>query len=108
MYKVGRYVQSGEFTFLLTSGGHNAGIVSGPVHPKRHHRVHTRRGGEPRLSADAWLAANAKQPGSWWPVWGEWLAAHSIPGRVAPPALGAPEAGYAPLADAPGEYVRIR
>jgi polyhydroxyalkanoate synthase len=108
VYKVGRYVRSGDFTFLLTSGGHNAGIVSGPVHPKRHHRVHTRREGDPQLSSEAWLAANAKQPGSWWPVWGEWLAAHSSPDRVAPPALGAPEAGYAPLADAPGEYVLQR
>jgi polyhydroxyalkanoate synthase len=108
VYKVDRYVRSSEFTFLLTSGGHNAGIVSGPVHPKRHHRVHTRRGGEPRLTADEWFATNDKRPGSWWPVWGEWLAAHSTAGRVAPPALGAPEAGYAPLADAPGEYVRQR
>jgi polyhydroxyalkanoate synthase len=108
VYKVGRYVRSAEFTFLLTSGGHNAGIVSGPVHPKRHHRVHTRRAGEGLLSADQWLAANAKQPGSWWPAWGQWLASRSTPGRVAPPAVGAPQAGYAPLADAPGEYVRAR
>ena len=59
-------------------------------------------------TADEWFATNDKRPGSWWPVWGEWLAAHSTAGRVAPPALGAPEAGYAPLADAPGEYVRQR
>jgi polyhydroxyalkanoate synthase len=34
--------------FLLTGGGHNVGIVSGPVHPKRRHRVRTLRGGERR------------------------------------------------------------
>ena len=108
VYKVGRYVRSDDFTFLLTSGGHNAGIVSGPVHPKRHHRIHTRRSGDAVLSSGAWLAANEKRAGSWWPAWGEWLAAHSTPGRVAPPAPGAPEAGYVPLADAPGEYVLQR
>jgi polyhydroxyalkanoate synthase subunit PhaC len=108
VYKIDRYVQSDEFTFLLTSGGHNAGIISGPSHPKRRHRVRTRRPGEPRVSADAWLASTEQQAGSWWPVWGEWLRSRSAAGRVAPPALGAAEAGYAALADAPGEYVRQR
>ena len=108
VYKIDRHVRSDEVTFLLTSGGHNAGIVSGPVHPKRQHRVRTRRTGDPRLSAEAWLEATERRPGSWWPVWGGWLAAHSSPQRVAPPALGAPEAGLAPLADAPGEYVLQR
>ena len=32
-----------EVTFLLTSGGHNAGIVSEPGHPHRRYRVATRR-----------------------------------------------------------------
>lgn len=35
-----------EKTFLLTSGGHNAGIVSGPEHPRRRYRVHTRKNGD--------------------------------------------------------------
>jgi polyhydroxyalkanoate synthase subunit PhaC len=108
VYKIDRYVQSDEFTFLLTSGGHNAGIISGPSHPKRRHRVRTRRPGEPRVSADAWLASTEQQAGSWWPVWGEWLRSRSAAGRVASPAMGAAEAGYAPLADAPGDYVRQR
>ena len=30
-----------EVTFVLTSGGHNAGIVSEPGHPHRHYRVAT-------------------------------------------------------------------
>ena len=41
VYKVSGLTSSPEFTFLLTSGGHNAGIISGPVHPKRRHRVRT-------------------------------------------------------------------
>ncbi|HVN41157.1 MAG TPA: alpha/beta fold hydrolase, partial [Steroidobacteraceae bacterium] len=35
VYKVGRLVRSSDYTFCLTSGGHNAGIISGPQHPKR-------------------------------------------------------------------------
>jgi polyhydroxyalkanoate synthase len=108
VYKVDRLTQSGDFTFLLTSGGHNAGIVSGPAHPKRRHRVRTRRAGEPRLTADEWFETTAPAQGSWWPAWGAWLDSHSVPERVPPPPLGAPDKGYAPVADAPGEYVRQR
>ena len=108
VYKVDRLTSSPESTFLLTSGGHNAGIVSGPVHPKRRHRVRTRRPGDPQLGADEWFTATAPLPGSWWPTWGEWLKTHSSPARVAPPGMGAPDAGYPPLGDAPGDYVLQR
>ena len=108
VYKVDGLVGSSEFTFLLTSGGHNAGIVSGPVHPRRRHRVRTRRAGDPVLSADQWFETTESRPGSWWPTWAAWLQSRSSAKRVAPPAMGAPKAGYAPLGDAPGEYVRQR
>ena len=106
VYKVGALTSSTEFTFLLTSGGHNAGIVSGPVHPKRRHRMRTTRAGDPALAADEWFETTAPLPGSWWPTWAEWLRTHSSKERVAPPAMGAPDAGYAPICEAPGEYVR--
>ena len=108
VYKAGGLVTSPEFTFLLTSGGHNAGIVSGPVHPKRRHRVRTLRGGEAMLPADEWFATTEPKPGSWWPTWAEWLKAHSSPDRVVPPEMGAPAEGYKPLGDAPGDYVLQR
>jgi poly[(R)-3-hydroxyalkanoate] polymerase subunit PhaC len=108
VYKVERLVRSPDYTFLLTSGGHNAGIVSGPQHPRRRHRVHSRRAGEPALSADEFLASGRLANGSWWPTWAEWLVAHSSPDRVPPPSLGAPARGYAPIDDAPGSYVRQR
>ena len=108
VYKVDRYVQCSEFTFLLTSGGHNAGIISGPAHPKRRHRVRTRKGGGSRLTADKWLETTEVKQGSWWPTWGAWLDSHSSPERVAPPTMGAPERGYLPTASAPGEYVLQR
>jgi polyhydroxyalkanoate synthase len=108
VFKADRCTASSEFTFLLTSGGHNAGIISGPAHPKRRHRVRTRKAGEPRLTADAWLESTEVTQGSWWPTWGQWLEAHTEGGRVAPPPMGAPEKGCVPIADAPGEYVRQR
>jgi polyhydroxyalkanoate synthase len=41
VYKIGNLVRSDDYSFLLTSGGHNAGIIAGPVHPKRHFRLKT-------------------------------------------------------------------
>jgi polyhydroxyalkanoate synthase len=105
VYKVGRLIRSTDYTFCLTSGGHNAGIVSGPQHPKRRHRVLKTRAGGRLPSADRFMERVAPQPGSWWPVWGEWLKAHSSPKRVAPPAMGAAKKGYKPIDDAPGTYV---
>ncbi len=107
VYKVENLVRSNDYTFLLTSGGHNAGIVSGPVHPKRRHRVRTRTLHDHHLSPEQWLATTAPQPGSWWPTWQQWLASRSG-ARVAPPAMGAASAGYAPVEDAPGQYVRMK
>ncbi|UCE30612.1 MAG: alpha/beta fold hydrolase, partial [Burkholderiales bacterium] len=107
VYKVDNLVRSDDFTFLLTSGGHNAGIVSGPVNPKRRYRVKTRGLAEPHLAPDDWMEAAAKHDGSWWPEWHRWLATRSSgPGK--PPAMGAPRAGYKVLEDAPGRYVRQR
>lgn len=106
VYKVRGLTRSPDYTFLLTSGGHNAGIVSGPAHPRRRYRVRTWSNDTETLSQDAWLEATAAAPGSWWPVWECWLDQHSGATRTAPPALGSPKHGYAPIADAPGDYVR--
>jgi polyhydroxyalkanoate synthase subunit PhaC len=106
VYKLENLVHSADYTFLLTSGGHNAGIISGPVHPKRKHRVRTRTRDDRHLSPDEWLATTAPQPGSWWPTWQKWLAMHSGE-HVAPPVSGAAEAGYPVLGDAPGTFVRV-
>ncbi len=66
-----------EVTFVLTSGGHNAGIVSEPGHPHRHFRIGTREVGEPYVDPDAWVATHMPCDGSWWPAWTKWLAARS-------------------------------
>jgi polyhydroxyalkanoate synthase len=93
-----------EVTFLLTSGGHNAGIVSEPGRDGPGYRVMTRKHDDRYLDPDAWLALAPHAAGSWWPAWQEWLAAHSGE-HVPPPSMGAPQLGYPALADAPGHYV---
>jgi len=105
VYKAGKLVRSADYTFCLTSGGHNAGIISGPQHPKRRHRVRTTKAGSRLVSADRFLATVEPQQGSWWPTWAEWIAAHSSPGKVRPPKMGAARKGLKPLEDAPGTYV---
>jgi polyhydroxyalkanoate synthase len=107
VYKVDNLVRSDDLTFLLTSGGHNAGIVAGPVHPKRHYRMRTRRLADPHLAPVDWMEAALEHEGSWWPAWQRWLVAHSS-GKGKPSTLGAPGKGYRLLDDAPGQYVRQR
>jgi polyhydroxyalkanoate synthase len=107
VYKVDNLVRSDDLTFLLTAGGHNAGIVAGPVHPKRHYRMRTRRLADPHLAPEEWMDAAPRFDGSWWPAWQQWLAAHSG-ARVKPPATGAARKGYAAIDEAPGQFVRQR
>jgi polyhydroxyalkanoate synthase subunit PhaC len=106
VYKVGKLVRSRDYTFCLTSGGHNAGIISGPLHPRRRHRLLTTKAST-RVPAPAqYLKQVEPTQGSWWPTFAAWLARHSTRTRVAPPRMGA--AGYKPVGDAPGEYVLAR
>jgi polyhydroxyalkanoate synthase len=106
VYKTRGLTRSSDYTFLLTSGGHNAGIVSGPVHPKRRHRMLTWTDATTTVGADEWQSSAPLFEGSWWPAWQRWLAEHSAakqePARI-PGAAGT--GGTAVLADAPGSYV---
>ena len=93
-----------EVTYLLTTGGHNAGIIlrartqkpqlSGEDQEIRRHisrSRHMARGG-------------AAKEGSWWPEWISWLDARS--GALRPArAVGGSAGAYAPIGDAPGTYV---
>ena len=91
-----------ENTFVLTSGGHNAGIVSPPGNPRRHFQMLTRPAGGNYTPPDAWLTAAPQSPDSWWPAWLAWLQARSGT-PVKPPRAGA--TAYPPVGDAPGTYV---
>jgi polyhydroxyalkanoate synthase len=103
VYKINRLTNS-EVSFLLTSGGHNAGIISGPSHPRRRYRLRTHAPGESYIAPERWLQDTPPEEGSWWPVWDAWLDAQTSR-KVKPPTMGAPGKGYKPLRDAPGEYV---
>lgn len=102
VYKIHLLADTDEVTFVLTSGGHNAGIVSEPGHPHRHFQMRTQHEGQTYVDPEAWQQTTPIQDGSWWPAWHAWLGEHSSR-QTAPPALGC--AQYPPLADAPGSYV---
>jgi len=96
-------LNDGEISFVLTSGGHNAGIVSEPGHKNRHFRIHTRDAGARTRGPDEWERDTQPQDGSWWPEWESFLKHHSTK-MVAPPTVG--DVQYPALCDAPGTYVR--
>jgi len=104
VYKLHLFTNT-DVTFVLTSGGHNAGIVSEPGHPHRHYRIATRYDSAPYHSPDEWAATAEMKEGSWWLEWERWLSEQGSEEMVAPPSMGAPDAGLPPLEDAPGTYV---
>ncbi|THF63746.1 alpha/beta fold hydrolase [Pseudothauera nasutitermitis] len=106
VYKL-HYLSPTEITFVLTNGGHNAGIVSEPGRPRRQYQLHTRPAGGGYIAPDEWQATAPVQQGSWWPAWTAWL--HERSGEpVDPPRMGTPRGSYRVLGDAPGEYVKAQ
>lgn len=97
----------GPLTFVLTSGGHNAGIVSEPGHPHRHFSMLHRAPGDRYLAPEDWQRKATPQEGSWWPEFVNFLNAHSRE-ATAPPPPGREAAGYPPLEAAPGRYIHER
>ena len=92
-----------DVTYLLTTGGHNVGIVSEPDGRARSFRVMTKNA-DHYVDPATWLVQASQKQGSWWPQWVAWLSARSGE-ATAPPSIGAVAAGLAPLGDAPGTYV---
>ncbi len=89
-----RRMGSADKTFILSESGHIAGIINPPAKDKYGHYTNDDAG----LAPAEWKATATFHKGSWWPRWGEWLAARS--GRK----VAAREPGPA-LAPAPGTYV---
>jgi polyhydroxyalkanoate synthase len=103
VYKIHELTRT-EVTFLLTSGGHNAGVISGAIHPYRRFRIHTHFPDDKYIDPDTWFETVAVNQNSWWPAWNDWLD-QQMSGTVMPPRMGAPRKGCKPIDDAPGKYV---
>jgi polyhydroxyalkanoate synthase subunit PhaC len=93
-----------DVTFLLTSGGHNAGIISEPTRTDRSYQVLTKVHGSVYSDPETWTAIAPRKDGSWWPEWTAWLANHSSPPSQLP-SMGMPQTLPNSLFDAPGSYV---
>ena len=92
-----------EITFVLTSGGHNAGVVSEPGHRNRSYQMATRPAHGAWIEPEQWAASATQHAGSWWTAWQQWLATHSSHPKPAQAI-----SGKTALGDAPGEYVMRR
>ena len=92
-----------ETTFVLTAGGHNAGIVSEPGHAHRSYQIHAVPKGHDWIEPDEWLKQATRHEGSWWEAFESWLSERS---GIEIPATH-PKADNS-LGDAPGLYVHQR
>jgi polyhydroxyalkanoate synthase subunit PhaC len=87
-----------EVTFLLTTGGHNAGVVSPPGRSNRKYQLTSHAHDDPYVDPDTWEITTPTSDGSWWPAWKGWLEVRSGEQMAAPAVRDA-------LCDAPGTYV---
>jgi polyhydroxyalkanoate synthase len=106
VYKIQRLVRA-PVSFVLTSGGHNVGIVNPPdgplAHPKAVYRFASHQASRAPADPQEWLQEAPSFEGSWWPCWHAWLEQHSSARIPAQPVHGLREAGTPVMA--PGTYV---
>ena len=99
-YKTTRLV-NGPVRFVLSSGGHIAGIVN-PPGPKAWYQVGASEEVLPS-SAGAWRDTAERRNGSWWTDWTQWSDENSGPMQEPPP-MGSDR--HPVLGAGPGTYVR--
>ena len=97
-YKTTRLV-SGPVRFVLSSGGHIAGIVN-PPSPKAWFLADD--GAAPPATGEEWRATAQRHGDTWWEDWTHW-AAESAGEMIDPPPTGSDT--HPVLGDAPGRYV---
>ena len=95
-----RGLLGGPTRFVLGASGHIAGVINPPAKMKRSHWL----GESNAAGPDDWFASAREIPGSWWPLWAEWLAGFSGKSRAARKRLG--NKRYPPIEAAPGRYVK--
>jgi polyhydroxyalkanoate synthase len=98
VYKTHLLINS-DITFVLTNGGHNAGIVSEPGHPDRSYLIRERKKDSTYIGPKTWLREAEHEEGSWWIAWHQWLVRHSTKKLVKARTLNKN------LPPAPGTYV---
>ncbi len=103
-YKI-HYQVEADVTYLLTSGGHNTGVVAPPGEDGHFYQVMTKREDAPYIGPDEWRKAAPRTEGSWWLEWARWLTERSGE-PCEPPQMGVGKADGQGLPDAPGDYVR--
>jgi polyhydroxyalkanoate synthase len=86
-------------TFVLANSGHIQSLLNPPGNPKAFFWSGTAQPATP----DAWLTQAAKQAGSWWPHWLEWIKARS--GDLVPTRTMLGSEHHPPMDPAPGRYV---
>jgi polyhydroxyalkanoate synthase len=98
-----------EVTFVLTSGGHNVGIVNPAAGPAASrdamHRVAVHAADAPYQDPQTWLGHANQRNGSWWPTWQAWLKSHSSAPVKPKPIGGSGPKRLPALGQAPGRYV---
>jgi polyhydroxyalkanoate synthase subunit PhaC len=92
----------GDVRYILSSGGHIAGIVNPPGPKAWYETGDGEVSGRGPAGAAAWRAAAARQAGSWWEDWTRW-AQPRAGDLVPPPPMGSPR--YPAAGQAPGGYV---
>lgn len=102
VFKIHLHTQN-ETTFILAAGGHNAGIVSEPGHPRRSYQIDHLPQGHGWVDPDEWLAHAPLVQGSWWPAMHDWLKA-----RSGTPVPASPIDASRVVCDAPGQYIEVR
>ncbi|WP_436155411.1 PHA/PHB synthase family protein [Polaromonas sp. LjRoot131] len=109
VYKI-HHLAAAPVTFVLVSGGHNAGVVSpasGPgAKPQAHYRIATSHAMGAPTEPQQWRDGAPVVQGSWWPAWHAWLRAHSS-ARVPAVPVGRAAGGLG-VVEAPGTYVHRR
>jgi len=101
-YRTLNLLGGSEKQFVLGASGHIAGVVNPAAKKRRSHWV-----GKPYpADAEEWFSKAQEHPGSWWPLWSEWLGKHGGGSRKAPEKTGSVK--YKPIEPAPGRYVKHR
>ena len=91
-------LMGGDVRYVLSNGGHIAGIVNPPGPKAWYEAAKTPN----PATAQQWREAAEHVNGSWWEDWAKW-AGRRAGRRTEPPPMGSEK--YPAIADAPGSYI---